>query len=111
MRNGQEQVINTKLLVVGDVALIEPGEIIPVDGVFLSGYNVRVDESGATGESDAIRKGTYEECMAERDASGGQGRKLDCFMVSGGKVTEGVGQYIVISTGTNTFHGRIMMCE
>jgi hypothetical protein len=36
-------------------------------------------------------------------------RKLDCFMVSGAKVLEGVGSYVVISSGTNTFNGRIMM--
>lgn len=41
---------------VGDIALLEPGEIIPCDGVFLRGHNVRCDESGATGESDAIKK-------------------------------------------------------
>lgn len=112
IRDGQEKVINTKELVVGDIALVEPGEIIPVDGVFLSGHNVRVDESGATGESDAIKKVTYEECIAERDAVGPGGkRKLDCFMVSGGKVLEGVGEYVVISAGTNSFHGRIMMCK
>jgi Ca2+-transporting ATPase len=110
IRDGNEQQINTKDLVVGDIALLEPGEILPVDGVFLSGHNVRCDESGATGESDAIKKVSYDECIAERDGleAGGK-RKLDCFMVSGGKVLEGVGSYVVISSGTNTFNGRIMM--
>ena len=45
-------------IVVGDIALLEPGEVVPCDGVFLSGHNVKCDESGATGESDAIRKVT-----------------------------------------------------
>ena len=49
-------------VVVGDIALLEPGEIIPCDGVFLSGHNVKCDESGATGESDAIKKLSFEEC-------------------------------------------------
>ena len=112
IRDGNEQQINTKDLVVGDIALLEPGEILPVDGVFLSGHNIRCDESGATGESDAIKKVSYEECIAERDGlePGGK-RKLDCFMISGGKVLEGVGSYVVISSGTNTFNGRIMMCR
>jgi len=83
---------------------------LPVDGVFLSGHNIRCDESGATGESDAIKKVSFDECVAERDnlELGGK-RKLDCFMVSGAKVLEGVGSYVVISSGTNTFNGRIMM--
>lgn len=33
-------------VVVGDIALLEPGEIVPCDGVFLSGHNCRCDESG-----------------------------------------------------------------
>jgi Ca2+-transporting ATPase len=110
IRDGQEQQINTKDLVVGDIALLEPGEILPVDGVFLSGHNIRCDESGATGESDAIKKVSFDDCVAERDGlePGGK-RKLDCFLVSGAKVLEGVGSYVVISSGTNTFNGRIMM--
>ncbi|KAL7420199.1 plasma membrane calcium [Cryptotrichosporon argae] len=110
IRDGNEKVINVRDLVVGDVAMVEPGEVIPVDGVFLRGHNVRCDESGATGESDAIRKFPYDECIAERDgAAAGDRLKRDCFMVSGAKVLEGVGEYVVTSVGTYSFNGRIMM--
>ena len=54
-------------VVVGDIALLEPGEVVPCDGIFLSGHNVKCDESGATGESDAIRKLPYADCIALRD--------------------------------------------
>lgn len=112
MRSGTEMVINVKDVVVGDIALLEPGEILPVDGVFLRGHNVRCDESGATGESDAIKKFTYDECIEERDSVEPGGRlKRDCFMISGAKVLEGVGEYVVISVGKNSFNGRILMCE
>ena len=112
IRNGREVVINVKDVVVGDICLLEPGEIVPVDGVFLRGHGVRCDESGATGESDAIRKFTYEECIEERDGlKSGQKAKRDCFLVSGAKVLEGVGEYVVIAVGPNSFHGRIMMCK
>ncbi|WVN85115.1 calcium-translocating P-type ATPase, PMCA-type [Cryptococcus depauperatus CBS 7841] len=110
IRGGNEMVINVKDVVVGDVCLLEPGEIIPVDGVFLSGHNVRCDESGATGESDAIKKFPYDECIAERDnLQQGQKAKKDCFLISGAKVLEGVGEYVAISVGTKSFNGRIMM--
>jgi Ca2+-transporting ATPase len=33
----------------------------------------------------------------------------DCFLVSGSKVLEGVGEYVVIAVGTRSFNGRIMM--
>jgi Ca2+-transporting ATPase len=88
---------------------LEPGEIIPCDGVFLRGHNVRCDESGATGESDAIKKVTYEECQKEaQNLKAGEKAKLDCFIVSGAKVLEGVGQYVVIAIGPKSFNGRIM---
>ncbi|KAK8858928.1 calcium-translocating P-type ATPase, PMCA-type [Kwoniella newhampshirensis] len=110
IRGGNEQVINVKDVVVGDICLLEPGEIIPVDGVFLRGHNVRCDESGATGESDAIKKFSYDECIAERDEVGAGGKlKKDCFLISGAKVLEGVGEYVVIAVGPLSFNGRIMM--
>jgi len=81
-----------------------------VDGIFLKGHNVRCDESGATGESDAIKKSSYQECMQERDnAAHGANLKKDCFLISGAKVLEGVGEYVVIAVGPKSFNGRIMM--
>jgi Ca2+-transporting ATPase len=119
IRDGKEHVIDIKSVVVGDIALLEPGEIIPCDGVFLSGHNVKCDESGATGESDAIKKVPYAECLAlrQRRVESGAGDKsmdapgthTDCFIVSGSKVLEGVGQYVVVAVGTKSFNGRIMM--
>ncbi|KAJ9096327.1 hypothetical protein QFC21_005147 [Naganishia friedmannii] len=110
IRGGKKIVINTKDLVVGDICVLEPGEVVPVDGIFLRGHDVRCDESGATGESDLIRKFPYEDCIAERDNLGPGGKaKKDCFLLSGAKVTEGVGEYVVISVGTTSFNGRLMM--
>ncbi|KAH9024004.1 calcium-translocating P-type ATPase [Lactarius deliciosus] len=136
IRDGEERKIDVHQVVVGDVALLEPGEVIPCDGVFLSGHNVRCDESSATGESDTIKKLSYEECVALRDQqlmefdldsppgggesvsasqrkTGPSGLELlgnaDCFIVSGSKVVEGVGSYVVTSVGTKTFNGRITM--
>ena len=100
---------------VGDIALLEPGEIIPCDGVFLSGHRVRCDESGATGESDAIKKVTFAECIELREKEGHHGgveevgHHKDCFLVSGSKVLEGVGSYVVVAVGAKSFNGRIMM--
>ncbi|KAJ7034959.1 calcium-transporting ATPase [Mycena alexandri] len=107
IRGGVEKVIDIKEVVVGDIALLEPGEIVPCDGVFLGGHNVKCDESGATGESDAIKKLSYDECMALRGS--GADAHTDCFVVSGSKVLEGVGRYVVVAVGTKSFNGRIMM--
>jgi Ca2+-transporting ATPase len=119
IRHGIECVIDVKDLLVGDIALLEPGEILPCDGVFISGHNVRCDESGATGESDAIKKVCYDDCIAIRDQAKREGADVhaldaatahtDCFMVSGSKVLEGYGKYVVIAVGQKSFNGRIMM--
>ncbi|KAI5120195.1 hypothetical protein M0805_006301 [Coniferiporia weirii] len=105
IRDGAEKVINVKEVVVGDIALLEPGEIVPCDGVFLTGHNVKCDESGITGESDAIKKMPYAECAKSEQGAG----HTDCFVVSGSKVLEGVGSYVVIAVGVKSFNGRIMM--
>ena len=51
VRDGREQLIDV---------LLEPGDIISCNGVFLSGHNVQCDESSATGKSDAIKKLSYD---------------------------------------------------
>ncbi|KAJ2604729.1 plasma membrane calcium [Coemansia sp. RSA 1722] len=95
-RDGNEIEIGVQEINVGDILLIEPGDIIPVDGVYLSGHNMTCDESSATGESDAIKKGTLNE-----------GR--DPFILSGAKVLEGVGSMVVVAVGAQSFYGKIMM--
>ena len=108
------------------MALLEPGEIVPCDGIFLQGHNIKCDESAATGESDTIKKASYADCMELRSRKGvhSQGGAVggeqhspaqhvsahtDCFIVSGSKVLEGVGSYVVVAVGTKSFNGRIMM--
>jgi len=115
IRSGIERVIDVKELLVGDIALLEPGEIIPCDGVFISGHNVKCDESGASGESDAIKKVSYDDCIMLREQPKPEGSNVhtpdahtDCFMASGAKVLEGYGKYVVIAVGEKSFNGRIM---
>ena len=93
---------------VGDIAIMEPGEIIPVDGIFVSGHNVKCDESGATGESDAIKKFPFEDVYKEWQEKDGKTKK-DCFILSGSKVLEGVGSYVVVAIGERSFNGRILL--
>ncbi|KAJ6501168.1 Ca-transporting ATPase, partial [Mycena vitilis] len=107
IRGGVETVVDIKQVVVGDIGRLEPGEILPCDGVFISGHSVKCDESGATGESDAIKKGPYSHCIALRGTEAGA--HTDCFVVSGSKVLQGVGRYVVVATGTKSFNGRVVL--
>jgi len=121
IRSGIERAIDVKELLVGDIVLLEPGEIVPCDGVFISGHNVKCDESGVTGESDVVDKIGYDECISLREQAKREGAGAhepeasipnchpDCFAISGSKVLEGRGKYVVIAVGQKCFSGRIMM--
>lgn len=51
IRNGKREVISAYDLVVGDIAVIETGEVLTVDGIVLEANRVQMDESAMTGES------------------------------------------------------------
>ena len=107
-RNGRIQEINIHDLVTGDVLLIEAGDILPVDGVYITGHGIRCDESSATGESDIMKKTASEEVYRAMEA-GENLRKMDPFLISGGKVTEGFGRMLVTAVGTQSSYGKTML--
>ncbi|PWN53499.1 calcium-translocating P-type ATPase [Violaceomyces palustris] len=112
IRRGKPALMSVHDVLVGDILQLEPGEIVPCDGVFLRGHNVKCDESGATGESDMIRKVTYDECIKDLDearAFGEKPKNRDCFLISGSRVLEGVGEYVVIAVGPSSFNGKLML--
>ncbi|CEP17534.1 hypothetical protein [Parasitella parasitica] len=120
---------------VGDILHLEPGDIVPVDGIFIEGHNLKCDESAATGESDAVRKQNWQMCErlaatasnehnntnTDSSSSSDSGLKPktvvvsehkavpDPFIISGSKVLEGVCTYLVTSVGENSYYGRTMM--
>ena len=77
---------------VGDVMLLEAGDILCADGILITGSNVKCDESLLTGESEFIKK-----------------NRENPFLVSGSTVSEGEGRYIVTAVGPNSFNGKILM--
>ncbi|KAJ3235889.1 hypothetical protein HDU77_000197, partial [Chytriomyces hyalinus] len=93
IRDGNTQLISIYDILVGDVLLLEPGDVVAADGVFISGMGLKCDESSATGESDTIKKGPSH----------------DPFILSGSKVTEGIGKYVVTAVGEHSYFGKIMM--
>ncbi|KAJ1738197.1 plasma membrane calcium, partial [Coemansia sp. RSA 1086] len=60
-RDGQERLISTNCILVGDIMHIEPGDILCADGVVIGSSNLKCDESSVTGESDAMKKSRMEE--------------------------------------------------
>ena len=43
-------------LVVGDIAQVKYGDLLPTDGVLIQSNDLKIDESSLTGESDHIKK-------------------------------------------------------
>lgn len=107
-RSGKTQIISVFDVLVGDVMHIEPGDMIPVDGIFIDGHNVKCDESQSTGESDLIRKKPADEVYAAIENNEDL-KKMDPFILSGAQVTEGVGTFLVTSTGVNSSYGKTLM--
>lgn len=108
VRSGKSVVISVFDVMVGDVLHLESGDSVPADGVLIENYGIKCDESSITGESDAIRK-TGGQDVWNRIQDGTAISKLDPFLISGSKVLEGVGTYLVTSVGVNSSFGKIMM--
>eukprot|EP00051_Salpingoeca_urceolata_P005163 m.70822 g.70822 ORF g.70822 m.70822 type:complete len:1076 (-) comp14099_c1_seq1:169-3396(-) len=95
IRGGHVTTISVLKLVVGDILQVDTGDIIPADGIFIKGNAGRCDESAATGESNAVKKGA----APDRDP---------CFL-SGTLMIEGDARVLVTSVGAESFNGRILL--
>ncbi|KAF9202331.1 hypothetical protein BGZ49_007493 [Haplosporangium sp. Z 27] len=130
LRNGETVLLSVFDVVVGDILHLEPGDVISADGIFLGGHNLKCDESAMTGETDAVKKVTFEEYKRLEEAEVASQKSevihtnhegidvivhshalsgIDPFIISGSKVLEGVGIYVVTGVGPNSFHGKTMM--
>ncbi|KAL8342323.1 hypothetical protein RB601_005027 [Gaeumannomyces tritici] len=116
IRSGKSLELSVHDILVGDVMHLSTGDLVPVDGIFIDGHGVKCDESSATGESDLLKKTGADEVYAAlvkyREGkwdSTTKIEKMDPFIISGSKVNEGTGTFLVTSVGVNSSYGRIMM--
>jgi len=101
-RNKTVQEISTKLLVPGDVVILETGAVIPADLRLTQAVNLKIQESAMTGESVPVEKQT--DILQEDNITLGDRTNM---AFSSGIVTYGRGQGIVVSTGMKTEVGKI----
>ncbi|KAJ3191193.1 hypothetical protein HK101_007988, partial [Irineochytrium annulatum] len=95
LRGGEVKLVSVYDVVVGDLLLLEPGDVLPADGLYMTGMGLKCDESSLTGESDSVKKGS--------------GEKADPFLLSGSKVVEGVGRCVVVGVGEGSCYGKLLM--
>ncbi|OMJ17683.1 Calcium-transporting ATPase PAT1 [Smittium culicis] len=61
IRDGIQKELSVNCVMVGDIMVVENGEVLCADAVLISSSNLKVDESSITGESDARHKYSVEE--------------------------------------------------
>uniref|UniRef100_A0AAY4CZV2 Calcium-transporting ATPase n=1 Tax=Denticeps clupeoides TaxID=299321 RepID=A0AAY4CZV2_9TELE len=91
VRNGNVIQIPVADMVVGDMAQVKYGDLLPADGILIQGNDLKIDESSLTGESDHVRKSVDKDPM----------------LLSGTHVMEGSGRMLVTAVGVNSQTGII----
>lgn len=102
VRNGKEEIIDARGLVLGDIILLEAGDFIPADARLLHSASLTSDESVLTGESVPVEK----DADANVEENSPLGDRLN-MAYSGCSVTYGHGKAVVTATGMNTEMGKI----
>jgi len=108
IRSGKTLEISVYEVLVGDVVQLEPGDMVPVDGILIEGHGIKCDESSATGESDLLKKAPGSDVFRAIENHDSL-KKMDPFILSGAKVSEGVGTFMVTATGIHSSYGKTMM--
>ncbi len=101
-RDGTVKEISVRLLVPGDVVLLETGNFVPADGRLVELANLRVEEAALTGESEPVDKTTG--VLSQADLAVGDRLNM-VFM--GTTVAYGRGVAVITETGMQTELGNI----
>lgn len=91
VRNGEELQLPVEDVVVGDVLMLETGDILCADGVLIRGFDIKVDESHLTGESQEVAKDP----------------RTSQALYGGSKLLSGVGFMMVTAVGKTSQSGII----
>ena len=105
IRNGQPEDVISDDLLVGDLIIINYGEIIAADILLIEGNGIKMDESALTGESEAMKKEKYEKCMEILQLN--RNKVPSPLILSGTNCIEGGGKGIVIAVGEHSQKGII----
>ena len=101
LRDGVTVQLPARELVVGDVILLEAGDMIPADGRLIENASLKADESALTGESLAVEK-SMDTILTEAPL----GDRTN-MLFSSSFVTYGRGKAVVTNVGMQTEVGKI----
>jgi len=104
IRNSQTKEVDVTDIVPGDILALEEGDRVPADLRLTSAFEVSVDNSVLTGESDAQRRfATMSPTIATSTLY-----DLHNILFAGTTLVSGVAKGVVLSTAKNTEFGRIV---
>lgn len=102
IRGGHEQTISSPELVVGDILVLDAGDLVAADVRVIESNSLQVQEASLTGESVPVEK--EEDIVLPEDAVLGDRKNM---AYSSGTVTYGRGRGVVSAVGMNTEVGKI----
>lgn len=101
IRDGKEQFIAAKELVIGDIVILEAGDYVPADGRLIEEVSLKIDEGMLTGESVPVEKE-----LAQITQTVPIGDRIN-MVFSGTVATYGRGKFLVTATGSQTEIGQV----
>ncbi len=101
-RDGVETTIDSSALTVGDIVLLEEGDVIPADCRIVECNNLKCDESALTGESVGVEK----DAVPLREGKVALGAMKNCLFNST-YVVRGNATAVVTAVGMDTEMGKI----
>ncbi|MDO5518394.1 MAG: HAD-IC family P-type ATPase, partial [Clostridium sp.] len=114
VRDGHVHQVNKSEIVVGDIVIIETGDMVPADGRLIESINLKIREDMLTGESDDVSKD--EDALVELETIESKGTiikqdpvpaKQTNMLFGGTLVAYGRGTMVVTSVGDSTEMGQI----
>ena len=107
IRNGLLEHHISDDILVGDLILINYGDIMCADIILVKGHGVKMDESSLTGRADAMKKMPYNICLEENNKNQDKEKVPSPLILSGTNCIEGSGKGIVIAVGEYSQKGII----
>ncbi|QQR49744.1 cation-transporting P-type ATPase [bacterium] len=101
LRDGQEVLVDSALLVPGDIVFLEPGDLITADMRLIDMQHLMVDESSLTGESVPVEK-----CLDKLEKVE-QIFEAKNMVFTGTTVVSGQAKGVVVAIGGETTFGRV----
>ncbi|MFM1832795.1 MAG: hypothetical protein RLZZ461_1111, partial [Planctomycetota bacterium] len=100
-RDGRDLLVDDESLVVGDIVIVEAGDVIAADARILEANKLEADESMLTGESEPVAK-SIDPVPAPTSAA-----DRTCMLHRGTTVVRGSGVALVVAVGMNTEVGLV----